>query len=151
MTHLYPYLAQLSAAGGPGGGGGGGEGAAPSLFGSPIFLIILIVVMFYFVLYRPEKRRKQERENMLKNLQRGDEVVTAGGIYGKITALTDTTVTVEVANNTRLKVGRQFISSVVNRDKQAQAEKPDKPEKAEKADKEPEESKRKKLGGKKGK
>jgi len=86
-----------------------GEGPGGPL-GNPLFLIIMIFVLFYFILYRPEKKRKQEREAMLKNLNRGDEVITAGGVYGKITALTDKTVTVEVAPNTRLKVSRQHVS-----------------------------------------
>jgi|GEM_PF-639613 len=139
MTQLFPYLALFTQ-------GGGGGGAAPGLLGSPLVLVLIIGIMFYFLLYKPEKKRKQERENMLKGLQRGDEVITAGGIYGKITAITDTTVTVEVANNTKLKLGRQFISSVVNRDKQAAPEKPDK---SEKSDKDADQGQPKRLNGKK--
>ncbi len=137
MTQFLPYLALFSQT------GDGGGGPAPGLLGSPLVLVLIIGIMFYFLLYKPEKKRKQERENMLKGLQRGDEVITAGGIYGKITAITDTTVTVDVANNTKLKLGRQYISSVVNRDKQAVAEK------TEKSDKDAEQGQAKKLNGKK--
>ncbi len=91
----------------------GGEGGPGGLFGSPFFLIILIAVMFYFLLWRPEKKRRQERDDLLKNLSRGDEVVTSGGIHGRITNLTDKMVTLEVAPNTKIRVGRPFISSVV--------------------------------------
>ena len=51
--------------------------------------IIFMLVIFYFMLYRPQKQARQEREKMLANLQVGVEVVTIGGIYGKITALDD--------------------------------------------------------------
>ncbi len=89
-----------------------GEEGPGGLFGSPIFLIVMIFVLFYFILYRPEKRRKQQREEMLKSLDRGHEVTTAGGIYGRITAITDKTATVEIAPNVRIKVSRQQLSKV---------------------------------------
>ena len=89
---------------------GGGEEGPAGLMGSPIFLIVMIVVLFYFILYKPERARKQQREKMLKELQRGDEVITSGGIHGRITSLTDATITLEVAPNVRIKVGRQFVS-----------------------------------------
>ena len=107
-----------------------------SLLGSPIFLIVIIVLMFYLILYKPEKKRRVERETMLKGLNRGDEVMTAGGIMGKITALTDQVVTLEIAPNTRIRVGRQFINSVVAADKSGGE------------DKEPGQDKKKKKGGK---
>jgi preprotein translocase subunit YajC len=89
-----------------------GEGEPTSLFGSPIFLFVIIIVMFYFILYMPEKKRKQQREQMLKSLERGDEVLTSGGIYGRITALTDKVATIEVAPNTRIRVARPQVSKV---------------------------------------
>jgi preprotein translocase subunit YajC len=89
-----------------------GEGGEGGIFGGMWMPLILIAVLFYFILYLPEKRRKQQREQMLKNMQRGDEIMTAGGIYGKITALTDKTATVEVAPNVRIKVSRQHVSLV---------------------------------------
>ena len=89
-----------------------GEGEPTSLFGSPIFLFVINLVMFYFILYMPEKKRKQQREQMLKSLERGDEVLTSGGIYGRITALTDKIATVEVAPNTRIRVARPQVTKV---------------------------------------
>jgi len=87
----------------------GGEGSQ-GMLSNPIFLFIIILLLFYFILYMPEKKRKQQREQMLKNLDRGDEVITAGGIYGTITALTDNKVTIEIAPNVRIKVARQHVS-----------------------------------------
>jgi len=95
---------------------GGDKGDAPSgpggMFGGMWVPLIAIAVVFYFILYLPEKKRKAQREAQLKNMQRGDEVLTSGGIYGKVTALTDKTATIEIAPNVRIKVSRSNISPV---------------------------------------
>ena len=90
----------------------GGAGGPGGMLGSPLFLIAMIAVMFYFLLWKPEQKKKQERERLLKNLSKGDEVMTAGGIYGKITALTDQNVTIEIAPGVRVKISRQHVSNV---------------------------------------
>ena len=90
--------------------GAEGEGG---IFGSMFFPLIVIMVLFYFLVIRKEQQRKKEREAMLKNLERGDEVLTAGGIYGKITAVTDKSVTVEIANNVKIKMDRNYVSKAV--------------------------------------
>jgi preprotein translocase subunit YajC len=95
---------------------GGDKGDAPSgpggIFGGMWVPLILIAVVFYFILYLPEKRRKAQREAQINNMERGDEVITTGGIYGKITALTDKSITVEIAPNVRIKVSRQHVTPV---------------------------------------
>jgi len=93
-----------------------GDSGPGGALGSPLFLVGMIAIMFYFLLYKPEQRKKNEREKLLKSLARGDEVMTAGGIYGKITALTDNSITIEIAPNVRVKVGRQFVSNVSGKD-----------------------------------
>jgi preprotein translocase subunit YajC len=115
---------------------GGGDGGPAGLLGSPFTMLIIIGVMFYFILYMPEKKRKQERERMLNSLDRGDEVITSGGIYGKITALTDKSITVEIAPNVRIKVGRQFVSKAAKEgESDDKAKNSDKNEKKSKKDK----------------
>jgi len=116
MIELYYLMGTVSMAQPQGEGPGG-------FMGSPFFLIILIVVMFYFILYRPEKKRREERERMLKSLDRGDEVMTAGGILGRITNLTENTVTVEVAPNTKIRVSRQHVSKAGAQEQQASGKK----------------------------
>lgn len=96
----------------PGGGGGGADGGPAGILGSPFVLVILIAFMFYFLLYKPEKKKREEREKLLKSLEKGDEVMTAGGIYGKVTALTDQSVTIEIAAGVRVKINRQYVTSV---------------------------------------
>ena len=72
--------------------------------------LILIFVVFYFLLIRPQQKKAKEHQNYLANLKRGDKVITGGGIFGQITGLTDTAVTLEVAENVRIKVSRAAIA-----------------------------------------
>jgi preprotein translocase subunit YajC len=72
--------------------------------------LIIIFVIFYFLLIRPQQKRAKEHRNFLNSLNRGDEVITAGGLIGKITGLTDDVVTVEIADKVRVKVLRNQIS-----------------------------------------
>jgi preprotein translocase subunit YajC len=72
--------------------------------------LILIFVVFYFLLIRPQQKKAKEHQNYLANLKKGDKVVTGGGIHGQITGLTDTVVTLEIAENVRIKVNRGAIA-----------------------------------------
>ncbi len=72
--------------------------------------MILIFVVFYFLLIRPQQKKARQQQDFLGALKKGDEVVTSGGIYGKITGLTDTVVTLEIADGLRIKVSRSAIS-----------------------------------------
>jgi preprotein translocase subunit YajC len=67
--------------------------------------------IFYFLLIRPQQKRQKEHKALLSNLKKGDQVITAGGMYGKITGLTDTAVTLEIAEKIRVKVARGQISA----------------------------------------
>jgi preprotein translocase subunit YajC len=84
--------------------------AAPA--GNPLagFIpMILIFVVFYFLLIRPQQKKAKAQQEFLRNLKKGDDVVSQGGLHGKITGLTDTVVTLEIADNVRVKVSRQYI------------------------------------------
>jgi preprotein translocase subunit YajC len=72
--------------------------------------MVAIFVVFYFLLIRPQQKRSKETKAMLGALQKGDEIVTAGGIVGKITKLTDAYATVEVAANVEMTVQRSAIA-----------------------------------------
>lgn len=98
-------LAQAQGKGGgspiPGCGGGGMAQLIP---------LILMFVVFYFLLIRPQQKRAKEHQNMLSNLKRGDQVITNGGLLGKITGIGDKMVTLEVAEKIRLRVMRSHIA-----------------------------------------
>lgn len=75
--------------------------------------LVLIFVVFYFLLIRPQAKRAKEHKAMVAALSVGDEIVTSGGILGKVTELGDQFMTLEVADGVRLKVQRHTISSVL--------------------------------------
>lgn len=88
------------------------EQSAPLGMFVPMAAIFLI---FYFLLIRPQQKRQKEQEAMLKGINKGDEVVTAGGLHGKVTGVTDDVLTVEIAalkgERIRVKVARNRIDS----------------------------------------
>ncbi len=75
--------------------------------------MIAIFVVFYFLLIRPQQKRAKETKAMLEALQKGDEVITAGGIVGKITKLADQYATIEIAAGTEITVQRGAISQAL--------------------------------------
>ncbi|AZU03976.1 preprotein translocase subunit YajC [Glycocaulis alkaliphilus] len=89
-------------------GGGGGMGALLI----QLFPFVLIFVVFYFLLIRPQQQRVKKHREMVEALRRGDEVVTAGGLIGKVTRVADGELTVELAQGVRVKVVRHTISEV---------------------------------------
>ncbi len=103
----------LAYAMGPGGPGGGGGGASSYMSFLPI---ILIFIVFYFLLIRPQQKRAKDQRNLLANLKEGDQVLTSGGIYGRITGIRDDKITVEISDKVRVKVNRGHIAGVVKGD-----------------------------------
>lgn len=89
---------------------GGQQGGANPM--GTFLMLGMIFAIFYFLLIRPQQRRQKQHREMLANLRKGDTVVTAGGLIGKIANITDSIVTLEVADKVRLKVVRSQISSV---------------------------------------
>ena len=77
--------------------------------------LILIFVVFYFLLIRPQQKKAKQHREMLQALKKGDEVITAGGLYGKIVGVTDEFLTLEIADNIKIKVARSFVSTKVNK------------------------------------
>jgi len=76
--------------------------------------LVLMFVMFWFLLIRPQQKRAKEHKNMVEALSKGDEIVTNGGILGKIQELTDDGfITVEIANNTIIKLQRNSVATLV--------------------------------------
>jgi preprotein translocase subunit YajC len=82
---------------------GGGQGSFP-------LMMILMIAVFYFILIRPQQKKQKEQDTWLKSLKKGDEVVTSGGVIGRISGLTDSTVTLEVQEKVRIKVLRSSVS-----------------------------------------
>ena len=105
------------------GGGAGGEGAAGFTGFIPL---ILMFVIFYFLLIRPQQKRNKEHKEMISNLKKGDRIVTTGGIYGRITGLDESTLTVEIADKVRVKVARGNVGARVQTAAAKEQAEPDK-------------------------
>ena len=75
--------------------------------------LVLIFVVFYFLLIRPQQKRMKEQQAMLSRLASGDEVVTTGGILGRIIEVNDTFVTLEIADGVRIKVQKTQITQLM--------------------------------------
>jgi preprotein translocase subunit YajC len=82
---------------------GGGQGSFP-------LMMIMMIAVFYFILIRPQQKKQKEQDAWIKSLKKGDEVVTSGGVIGRISGLTDNTVTLEVQEKVRIKVLRSSVS-----------------------------------------
>jgi preprotein translocase subunit YajC len=93
----------------------------PGLGGSSQLLsflpLVLVFVIFYFLLIRPQQKKAKQHQEMVTRLKKNDEVMTSGGIYGKVVALADNVVTLEVAPNVKIRVHRPQITEVVTGDK----------------------------------
>ena len=90
------------------GGGASGQGGGFGAFAP----LILMFVIFYFLLIRPQQKKQKQHRQMLTSLKKGDRVITSGGLYGRITGITDTTVTLEISEKVRVKVGRSNIAGL---------------------------------------
>jgi preprotein translocase subunit YajC len=77
---------------------------------SALIPLVLMFAIFYFLLIRPQQKKAKEQQTMLNELKRDDTVVTTGGIYGKITGVTDTIITLEIAPNVRIRVTKSSIA-----------------------------------------
>jgi len=86
--------------------------AAPSSLMSFLPLIVIFAV-FYFMLIRPQMKRSKEHKQLVSQLSKGDEVITNGGLLGKITNVTESFVTLELADNLQIKLQRQAVANVM--------------------------------------
>lgn len=100
-----PAFAQAAAPAAPGGLFGGGMGGL-------LFPVIIIGVM-YFLMIRPQMKRQKEHRAMLEKLGNGDEVITNGGIAGTIRELGDSFITIEIADNVRVRLQKGAIANVL--------------------------------------
>ncbi len=99
-------------------GTGGGGAAAPGGAGGILSLVpfLLIFIIFYFLLIRPQQQKQKQQRALLDALKKGDKVVTTSGIWGTITNLGKETVTLQIADNTKIKMQRDNISRLRGED-----------------------------------
>lgn len=110
MTNIAYAMGQSGAAG----QGGGFSAFVP---------LILMFVIFYFLLIRPQQKKQKLHREMINNVKKGDRIVTGGGIHGRVTGVSDTTLTVEIAEKVRVKMNRGNVSAVIQASSPAPSEK----------------------------
>lgn len=93
-----------------------------SPLGSMLFPLILMFVIFYFLLIRPQTKKQRQHQEMLKNLKKGDKVITNGGLYGVIVKVTDRDVVLEVADKVNLRFTLGAIATVRDREESGKKE-----------------------------
>ncbi len=108
---------------------GSGGGPGPLVQFLPL---VLVFVVFYFLLIRPQQQKAKAHREMIDNLKRNDEVVTAGGLYGRVVELSEKVVTLEIAQNVRVRVDRPRVEEVVTAGKPGKGSGSDKSEGKEK-------------------
>ena len=86
---------------------------SPTFFDPTLFLLFGFMILIYFLMIRPENKRRKTHQDMLASLEVGEEIVTAGGILGKVTKLTDQYIELSIADNTKIKIQKTSISAVL--------------------------------------
>jgi preprotein translocase subunit YajC len=116
MTNLFFLIAQE-------GGETGGEEASGGAGSYMLFIYVaLFVGVFYFLLIRPGQKQRKQHEQLVSSISKGDEIMTAGGIYGTITKVKDDYVMVEIAGKTEVKLSRNSIARTVTATGQDESE-----------------------------
>jgi preprotein translocase subunit YajC len=105
------------------GGGSAGQGASGI---ASLIPIILMFVIFYFLLIRPQQKKAKEHREMVGQLKKGDRIVTSGGLHGRVTAVSDAIMTVEIADKVRVKIARGNVAQVLQTSSQPQGAKKNK-------------------------
>lgn len=95
----------------PPGGAAGQAGGGMAAFQQIIPLVFMFVI-FYFLLIRPQQKKAREHKALLDAMKKGDNVITAGGVHGKVTSVDDDIVTLEIANNVNIKIVKSYIAAM---------------------------------------
>lgn len=94
----------------------GAAPAAPTSMMGTLLLPVMLIVVFYFLLIRPQQKKQKEHKAMVETLGVGTEVVTGGGVLGKVTEVGEHFLTVEIADGVNVKIQRHSISAVLPKD-----------------------------------
>jgi preprotein translocase subunit YajC len=86
-----------------------------------IFILVLLALM-WFMLIRPQRRRQVEAQRMLQTIEVGKEIVTAGGVYGTITAVDDDEVRVRIADGVEIRLAKRAVAGVISEDEEPEDE-----------------------------
>ncbi|MCD6449956.1 MAG: preprotein translocase subunit YajC [Thermotogaceae bacterium] len=103
-----------------------GTTAATGGWGSLLFMLLIFFLMFYFLIILPQRKREKEFQKMIADMKRGDTIITAGGVVGKIIDIKKDTVKIKTANTTELEVTKRSIATVIKAKEEKKEEKEEK-------------------------
>lgn len=95
-------------------GAAGGAGGLGGIMGSfqQIIPLVLMFAIFYFLLIRPQQKKAKEHKALLESIKKGDNIITAGGVYGKVASVEDGIVGLEIANGVVIKISKSYIAAI---------------------------------------
>ncbi|MEO7495808.1 MAG: preprotein translocase subunit YajC [Massilia sp.] len=93
--------------------GAAADAGLAGIFAGPIPIFVMMFAVMYFVMIRPQQKRAKEQRAMMDALAKGDEVITSGGLLGKVSKVSEAYVTIEVASNTEIVVQKSAISTLL--------------------------------------
>lgn len=93
-------------------GGGSGPGAITGF----VFPLVIVMAIFYFILIRPQLKKQKQLQSMLSSLQKGDKVITTGGIHGTIVGIKDDVVVLKVSDTTKIEVSKSAVAGTKGRE-----------------------------------
>lgn len=96
--------------------GGAGPSGIGQILASPLVMMGIIFFIIYMLIMRPQQKKQREHQQMLRNLKRGDKVVTMSGIYGTVAAIDEKTISLQVDEKVRIKMNRQSVSALSEED-----------------------------------
>ncbi len=106
---MMMFIATLAMAAPPGGSGGAQQGN----WLTTLLPLAVIFAIFYFLMIRPQQKQQKKHREMLEAVKKGDRVVTRGGIHGIVHGIADNVLTVEIADNVRVKMNREAVAAIV--------------------------------------
>lgn len=116
LSALFVNLVFVSNAFAMAGQPGGAEGGQKGNFVGLILPMLVVFAIFYLLMIRPQQKQQKKLRAMLESLKKGDEVITRGGVHGRIYGIAENLITLEIADNVRIKINREFIAIIKNKD-----------------------------------
>jgi preprotein translocase subunit YajC len=86
--------------------------AAPAWYQGPLPLMVIIFVIFYFLLIAPARKREKQRQAMLDAIERGDKIITTGGLYGEVAAVEPQTVLIKIGDGVKVRLAKSHIAGL---------------------------------------
>lgn len=83
------------------------------IISSPLPFLILMILIFYFLIIRPQQKRQKERAKLLEGVQKGDKIITSGGIHGTVEGIEDNTLLVKISDNVKVKMEKTAVGTIV--------------------------------------